>query len=102
METKIKITNEPVLLLDGNRGIYIPKIFAEEIINGVYRVKNREDLTVLLNDLDSPNNEYYWESWEDLLNNCILLDSKGNEFTLYQNDDLWAIPEGYDMENFFE
>jgi hypothetical protein len=91
------ITLHPVLLLDGNRGIYLPKTFAEEIINGVYKVKNMNaEIRSYLAELGNPDNEFYWEAWDGLLSECILIDHKGNEYFLYQNDDLWAVPQDMD------
>jgi hypothetical protein len=91
------ITLHPVLLLDGNRGIYLPKVFAEEIIAGSYKVKNMNaEIRSYLAELGNPDNEFYWDAWEDLLRECILIDTKGNEFSLWQNDDLWALPEEMD------
>ena len=98
---KKAITNEPVLLVDCHHGIYIPNIFMQEINNGSYKVKNLSEISELFTDLASPENDFYWESWEDMLNNCILIDLKGNEYTLWQNDDLWAVPAGYNNEDFF-
>lgn len=98
---KNQFTTEPILLLDSHHGVYIPKLFAEELIKGVYKVKNREAILKPLAELGNPENQFYWEEWENLLDNCVLLDSKGNEYTLWQNEDLWAIPEGYENEDFF-
>ena len=53
---------ESVLLLDGARGIYLPKAFvalAEE-----WEGIDPEDLEILES---GPENEWYWESWENVL-----------------------------------
>jgi hypothetical protein len=53
-------------------------------------------------ELNNPENAFYWETWEDVLNNAYKIDpDTGVKYTLYQKDDLWAIPEGYDNEEFF-
>jgi len=94
------------LILSDSRGIYIPRDFLTDNYNNEatehckawgLTEENKEQWI----DCVDPENEFYWESWDELLDKCILVDSKGNEFTLYQNDDLWAIPEGYDNEDFF-
>lgn len=78
------------LYLDSNRGVYIPQNFVEitkpECINNL----NDEDRTILL---AGPDHEWYWETWEQVLNNCTVTnpDTK-QKFTLYQDDDLWLIP----------
>lgn len=101
MKTKNVITEKPILLIDGHHGIYIPKLMALDIIAGNVKCENKNELLWELGELGNPDNECYWEAWEDLLDKAILLDTKGNKFTLYQNDDLWAIPEGYENEEFF-
>jgi hypothetical protein len=53
------------LLLDGNRGVYIPQIFL-----GI-------------------DDEYYWQAWESILDNATLKEDS-NKF-LSQDDDLWLV-----------
>jgi hypothetical protein len=77
-------------------------MFAEEIIAGAYICPNKRELLWQWGELSNPDNEQYWGAWDTVLNNCILEDKWGNKFTLYQNDDLWAVPEGYDVEEFFQ
>lgn len=70
------------LLLDSNRGIYIPRDFTQMIKWSI----SAEDRVILQN----PDHEYYWESWEHVLNTskCTL---DGYTWTLHQDGDLWAI-----------
>ncbi len=96
------MNKEPILLIDGNQGIYIPKQFAEQVIVGNFICPNKRELLQEWGELGNPNNEFYWESWETVLNDCILLDKDGNRFTLHQDGDLWAIPEGCEVDELFQ
>lgn len=95
---------EPIMLLDGHRGVYIPQNFAEEIIHRGYKFTHTgkiwKDLRCLLKGPD--NNEWYWEAWASLMDKLTLFSHIKGETTphiLWQNDDLWAVPEGFDIEN---
>lgn len=84
------MTQNSSLLIDGNRGIYIPKLFVENYV--AKYVTNRNDLLGDLAELGNPENEEYWEAWENVLDNAKLIDDDGRECSLYQDGDLWAIP----------
>ena len=73
-----------ILLLDGNRGIYIPKIFAE-----CFPLLLSDEQKA---DLSNPDNEFYWETWEDVIDN-IKIPFQDKMYYLYQSGDLWAVPD---------
>ncbi len=78
------ILDNAVLLVDGHYGIYIPQIFAEQFPRSITRQQKE--------DLSDPNNEFYWEAWEDVLNEAtVWINDK--PYYLLQEDDLWAIPK---------
>ena len=83
---------EPILLLSGHHGIYIPKLFVETYLNHISEVD--EDT---LNDCRFPDSEDYEEAWQEVLDCGILTDVYGKRYILYQNQDLWAIPEGQEL-----
>lgn len=99
MENLIKLGKSPILLIDGHHGVYVPKILAEYIIEGSVKVKNKEHITYELGDLGNPENEFYWDSMNDIMGKVILLDIDGNEYYLEYGDggDLWAVPEGMNL-----
>jgi hypothetical protein len=71
------------LLVNDSYGIYIPSEFAKRY--GQFLTQEQR------NDLSDPDNEFYWDTWDDvLLSVKITID--GKEFSLYQEGDLWAIP----------
>jgi hypothetical protein len=73
-----------VLLIDSHHGQYIPQLFADKfgqfIENEAYNA-----------DLLSPDGEFYWESWEYVLDNTTI-QIEGKPYTLYQDGDLFALP----------
>jgi hypothetical protein len=97
--------------LDGASGQYIPKRFAvetkRECISGV----EPKDLDYLalgpggclderqeLQDGESVRGEFYWDVWQDVLDNAVVTDEDGNEFTLHQDDSLFLIPSGWEFD----
>ena len=80
------------LLVNSANGVYIPQFFAESAGGGQINDDDREIL------LSGPENDDYWECWEDVLNYCELTDTDGQKFTLHHDSDLWAVPVGFDWE----
>lgn len=87
------------LLLSDSHGIYIPKLWADELSeeeaeeHGV----NWEDVV----DCQSgPDNDLYWEAWDSILD-AARWEENGVEWNLHQNGDLWRVradvqlPEGF-------
>jgi hypothetical protein len=89
-------TLEPILLIDENQGVYIPKVFCEQCNpdNSFWVWDYENDGEILLN----PEHELYWEVWDEILNNAFYHNPDENiKYTLYHNGDLWLIPEGYEI-----
>ena len=77
------------LFLDGNRGIYIPQQFAAQVERALVSGVSDEDWA----DLEAgPEGETYWDTWDMVLNNAVITGASGTEYTLYQDGDLWVIP----------
>jgi hypothetical protein len=83
---------EPMLWLSDARGIYIPRDFANSFVDRSKHVQNvtEEDWAIL----EDPDHEWYWEAWDEVLQNAVVTDNEGTRFRLSQNGDLWLIPEG--------
>ncbi len=79
-------SKDPVLLVDGNVGIYIPSRFAMLIDNKTWQRR-----------LNNADDESYWEVWEDLLNNFKYTSTDGTVWTLFESGDLWLIPDSFDV-----
>lgn len=81
------MTNAMWLLVNGQHGQYVPQTFAEDC-EGWQGISD-EDLEVL--EDEDVDNEYYWETWEDVLNNAYYMQD-GYKYTLWQSDGgLWAV-----------
>ena len=75
------------LLLDGNRGAYIPRDFAM-FIQDMDNV-TEEDKQILS---AGPDHQWYWETWDDVLGKASS-NINGKIWRLYQDGDLWAYCE---------
>ena len=75
------------LLLSDNRGIYIPRDFVTEFDINRFQGIDDDDIDTCKN----PEDEWYWEAWDSILNNASYTDDEGNEYTLHQDGDLWLI-----------
>ena len=82
---------EMILFADSARGIYIPQHFAEAILREKVRGVSAEDWETLE---AGPDAEWYWETWDEVLMDAVVIDDLGVKYTLYQDGDLWLIPDG--------
>ena len=83
---------ETILFSDSARGVYIPQHFAENIKRDAVRGVNLDAWNALEQGPDG--HEYYWEYWDEVLNDATVIDDQGREYTLHQDGDLWLIPVG--------
>ena len=74
------------ILMSDNRGVYIPRDFAEGF-DGWSGI-NIEDLEILKK---GPDVDWYWEAWDNVLNDAFHNDKDGFTWRLYQDGDLFAI-----------
>lgn len=87
---------EMELLINSAHGQYIPQIFAQTFglpENFINWDEIKEDIEFLKSE-GSNEHEDYWEVWDELINNAKLKSG----FELYQDDDLWAVPEGFNWD----
>ena len=85
-----KFPEGTVHFLDGARGVYIPQNFAEIIIRDAVSGVSDEDWKILE---AGPDHEWYWETWDGVMNNAVITDSDDEKYVLYQDSDLWLIPK---------
>lgn len=74
------------LLLSDSRGIYIPRDFAESFDLNQWHIDEK-----YMERLSSPDDDFYWDNWELVLNNAYSIDKNGNKWNLWQDGDLWTI-----------
>ena len=82
------------LLLDGNRGIYLPESFAHHTDCDRWHY-SKEDRDILL---CGPDHEHYWDAWSDVLDNAYF-EADGHFWALDQDCDLFAIRDDHDWED---
>lgn len=88
-----------ILLLSDARGIYIPRDFAQDFRFAGMDGLTEESPNVVKGcspeDVETcrkgPDEEWYWEAWDSILNNAEWTDEEGNRYTLHQDGDLWAL-----------
>lgn len=94
---------EPELLVNDAAGIYIPQEFAKtyDIKENFANYDEIKDLIKELQEENSIDNEHYYDIYQDLIDKAILF-MNDSKYYLYPGDGgLWAVPEGYDNEEFF-
>jgi hypothetical protein len=81
-----------ICIVDNHYGIYVPQTFIEWYEKNIIWPDDKK-IEEVLNDLKNPENEWYWDSWIYVEDNCkLLLD--GKIYFINQIDgDLFAIPE---------
>ena len=92
---KMGATNDTkVLLVDSAAGIYVPQRFVSNYEADKWSIE--EDDAAILEA--GPDYEEYWDVWDDVLSNARHTDDDGHEWTLHQDEDLWAIREDHEWE----
>jgi len=92
MKTKISFQDSHAeILVNSAHGIFIPQTFIEWFEPYIVWPDDK-DIQQILDDLKSPENEFYWDSWDWILGNCKITDDDGKMFFLFQYEDVWAIP----------
>ena len=86
------------LWLASNRGVYIPQHFAQSFIDRDAHVSGVSAETWATLEA-GPDYEWYWEAWEDALNNAIVTDEHGVKHYVWQDGDCWLIPCGMIQED---
>jgi len=84
---------ERELYADSARGIYIPQHFAESVDRSCVSGIDLSDLDLLAEGPGIADcSQGYWDIWNDVEQNCILTDSNGQRWRLWQDGDLWLVP----------
>lgn len=84
-----------ILFCDSSSGRYIPQRFAAEIMPQYLQGVTQDEL----NELANPDNEFYWDTWDTVLNNAKVVDhNTGQTFILHHDGDLWLL----DLDNMTE
>ena len=73
-------------LLNDAHGQFIPAKFIECYNPATWGVTADDQ-----KELSSPDNQYYWETWESVEQYATFTDESGNRWHLYQDGDLYAV-----------
>lgn len=93
-------TKQPLLLYSSSNGIDIGKLLGSDISSGAIICTNKDKFTQELKDLTDTDNEFYLDAWSTIEENAIIEDDNGNKYFLYPCEgDLFAVPEGFNLEN---
>jgi hypothetical protein len=93
---------DKLLWLNDARGVYIPRDFAASFVDRAKHVTGVSDEDWKILDAGPHDNEHYWDTWDTTLNNAVVTDNNGVKFSLYQEGDLWLIPEGMEWDDTIE
>ena len=91
----LDLPRDAILYASDARGVYIPQYFAESIKRDCVEGVSVEEWATLES---GPDHERYWDTWNDVEQSAIVTDNTGKRFTLYQDGDLWFLPEGFSFE----
>lgn len=90
------LLTQPFLMVDENKGIYIPMEFLAELTEYNHRVvKNAHEWAVETIG-NGPDHEHYWDAWNEILSDeykFMIGNGRTQTFSLYQDGDLWCIPK---------
>jgi len=78
---------EPIHMLDEVRGLHIPKAFINMVDPEAWDIGMDQ-----AEDLQDPEGEYYWDTWDEVLMSASFKDRHGQLWTLHQDGGLWAVP----------
>ena len=85
---------KPCLVCGDNWGIYIPQRWCDDIAE-----PDCAALGIDWRDVQAcqagPDTEWYWEAWQSILDSAAMTDDNGTTWRLYQDGDLWEVPDGF-------
>lgn len=85
------------LLIDGHNGVYIPQRFAEQYRPFITKECLNDDINDDLDVLEEgPDGEWYDDAWQSVLDKVVIVLPDNKKYTLYQDDDLYAVPMSID------
>jgi len=85
------------LLLDSNRGVYIPQHFCQEFKLKEFGLGDDDkDVKTCLN---GPDDEWYWEAWAAICDKAVIM-LEGHACYLYHDGDLWVVRDDMPEEWF--
>lgn len=87
---------EAILLINSANGKYIPQNLGELAQKNNWNI-SKDDLEIL----QYTDNEWYWDTYNDILNSLIV-EVDGQKYTLLHSEDVWLIPYDWTSEQIDE
>lgn len=87
-----------VVVIDANKGIYIPQQFAKMYKDRQMTDEMRENFDILLK---GPEEEEYWEAWEAVLTTFSITASDGRKMAFFQDQDVFCYDPVLESPSFF-
>ena len=89
---------EPVCIVDGHHGVYVPQIWAQRYGDSAVQSAGVliADISVLIK---GPDSDLYWEAWDNVLNNYCH-EVSGVKHYIQQDGDLFEYPETFQWEEY--
>ena len=84
---------QPSLVLMDSHGVYIPQLWCADIDETQAKIIGADWDAVKICS-SGPDHEYYWDAWTSILDDVSMTDKDGIVWRLYQDGDLWEIPDG--------
>ena len=84
-------------VVDGSWGIYCLQKFAERFDLRQWGVE-QEDIDILL---EGPDHEWYFETWDDVIDNAEYVDDDGYKWFIWSNDGVFIVREDMPEEWFY-
>lgn len=79
-----------IVILDGLRGIYIPQTFFAQHDDSQIIMQDKTHLAEIRKDCADPENELYWDSWIDFVDNAYVMYGE-KVYALEEDGDLFGI-----------
>lgn len=84
-----------ILLISDSAGIYVPRNFYENFDLPTWGINSSDYMP-----LSHPDNDDYWETWDDCVDTANHTDDDGINWTLYMHEgSLFAVSEHHSFEN---
>lgn len=79
------------LLMGDSAGVFLPRQFAHAFDAAFWGIaQNDSDWMTVMN---GPDEEWYWDAWQSVLDRAFHIDPNGNKWYLWQDGDLFAYCE---------
>lgn len=87
---------EPRLVLLDSHGVYIPQLWCAGI-TADEAAQIGVSLWAIETCQQGPDADSYWDAWIEILDSATMTDDAGTVWRLWQDGDLWELPDGFEF-----